>query len=508
MKYFLAVAIIASLILVSFGFAIPEPPGEYIGDLIQTQELPNIVIQLAPTASNTYYLITPTQLYYSANGKTWDLKNNNLPITPKELAVDSSGNIYISSTDVYKSADGGATWNIMGQAGELGSTNNLKVKMLKGTPYAWHPDQGLYYWYPSQGKWYMSISPTQYKVYDFMDVGENVYYVGVQNGEVKLFHGLSPKGTISNTEVAGWFSRILTYYDGAFYVILSKAGGGGSIYKSPDLGQTWEKAYDTPDIPKSISSSIVNGIQVATSGKIYRSWSGSVWKEVNPSIVGQDIISTNLDRQTIIASGTGIIYAYDRNAFPILNLTGNYNVQKNQDLQLSLTAQDLDGDTLTYKWEKVGGPSTYTLTGETTQTATFKATQDGTYNINASATDSSGGKSTKTVTITAGSGLSPPIAKVGEPLPCHTGIECYLTGWHTGTGTNVTYQWTQNSGPQLTWITNSSTTGTGLFIPSGLGTYNFTLTVKSVEGESTADLTIPVTNNAPVINLATTKSRL
>ena len=226
MKYFLAVAIIASLILVSFGFAIPEPPGEYIGDLIQTQELPNIVIQLAPTASNTYYLITPTQLYYSANGKTWDLKNNNLPITPKGLAVDSSGNIYISSTDVYKSADGGATWNIMGQAGELGSTNNLKVKMLKGTPYAWHPDQGLYYWSSSQGKWYMSISSTQYKVYDFMDVGENAYYVGTQNGEVKLFHGLNPKGTISSTEVAGWFSRILTYYDGAFYVILSKAGGG------------------------------------------------------------------------------------------------------------------------------------------------------------------------------------------------------------------------------------------------------------------------------------------
>ncbi len=507
---FLTMFLVALLFLSSSVFAIQEPPGEYIGDLIQTQQFSNEPIQIVSTPQNTYYLVTNQQSYYSSNGKTWVVRNTSLP-TAGGLAIDSSGILYISGSDVYKSVDGGVKWNIVGP-GEFGSTSNLKVKIVQGTLYAWHPDKGLYYYNPSLGHWYVSINSTiHFKVYDFIYVDGGMYYLGVQNGEVKLFHGLEPKGTITGATTDSLYPtlyrKLLTYYEGAIYAALRKTTGGGAIYKSSDLGQTWEKVHDTSSAPASISSSTVNGIQVLTSGKVWRSWSGSVWKEVKSFTGGGgiDIVSTNVDRQTIVAAGYAM-YTYDRNAFPILTLTESYSVQKNQDLQLSLSAQDLEGDTLTYKWEKIGGPDTYTLTGETTQTATFRATQDGIYNINVSATDSSSGKSTKTVIITVGTGVSPPVAKVGLSPSCHAGFDCYLPGWHTGTGTNITYQWTQNSGPSITWITNYSTTGSGSFIPSGLGTYNFTLKVRSNEGESIADLSLTVTNIAPIINLTATKT--
>lgn len=357
MRCFLIVVVLASLVLGSGGFAVPEPLGEYIGDLISTQQFSNEPIQIVSTPQNTYYLVTNQQSYYSANGKNWEIKNSSLPTATGGLTIDSSGTLYISGSDVYKSVDGGVKWNIVGQTGELGSTPNLKVKIVQGTLYAWHPDQGLYYYNPSLGHWYVVISPTQFKVYDFMYVDGGVYYVGVQNGEVKLFHGLTPKGTIAGTITPSYttlYRKLLTYYDGAFYVALRKMAGGGAIYKSSDIGQTWEKVHDTSGTPASISSSTVNGIQIITTDKVWRSWSGSVWKEVKPITGGGiDIISTNIDRQTIVAAGYSV-YTYDRNTFPILDLTENYTIQKNQDLQLSLSARDLEEDTLTYIWEKIG----------------------------------------------------------------------------------------------------------------------------------------------------------
>ena len=173
---------------------------------------------------------------------------------------------------------------------------------------------------------------------------------------------------------------------------------------------------------------------------------------------------------------------------------------------LSGSGSDADGTVVSYKWTKLSGPSSGTITSANSAITTVSGLVQGVYQFQLKVTDNNGAVNTNAmqVTVDAASNL-PPIANAGSDqsitLPLNS-IQLSGSG-SDADGTVVSYLWTKISGPSSGTITNIHSAATSV---NGLvqGVYQFQLQATDNNGASGTDVmqvTVnPAANIPPVAN--------
>jgi ribosomal protein L14 len=170
------------------------------------------------------------------------------------------------------------------------------------------------------------------------------------------------------------------------------------------------------------------------------------------------------------------------------------------------TGSDADGYITSYKWEKISGPSSGSITNINSATAIVIGLVQGIYHFQLQITDNNGGLGVDTMQLTVNAANNiPPVANAGVnqsiTLPANS---VTLTGSGSDAdGTVVSYLWTKISGPSSGIIsidTLAATTVTGLV----QGVYQFQLQVTDnggAIGTSIVQVTVNSSANiSPVAN--------
>ena len=197
------------------------------------------------------------------------------------------------------------------------------------------------------------------------------------------------------------------------------------------------------------------------------------------------------DSETITISVT------DKNLSPVLSAIGDQTVSEGNALNLTLSASDPDGDSVTYSVS--GNASGSSLSGSNFNwTPTLD--QSGTYAITFTANDSNGGSDSETIHITVTNTNQPPILTlIGD----QTVLE--------GSALNLTLSATDEDGDNLTYSISNTPSGSSLsgntfsWTPTNAqsGSYTVTFAVDDGVGNSDSEtITIMVTdkNLPPVLS--------
>ncbi len=170
------------------------------------------------------------------------------------------------------------------------------------------------------------------------------------------------------------------------------------------------------------------------------------------------------------------------------------------------SSSDPDGSIASYAWAQTAGPSTASITGNTTSVATASNLVAGIYTFQLTVTDNSGASSKATVKITVvAAGIQPPVANAGADqtitLPANSVI-INGSGSSASSGNSiVSYAWSEKSGPSAISLTN---TAQNTLNSLQAGTYVFILQVtdnNAATGKDSVTITVnPAANLAPVAN--------
>jgi hypothetical protein len=183
------------------------------------------------------------------------------------------------------------------------------------------------------------------------------------------------------------------------------------------------------------------------------------------------------------------------NYFPFLNAT---------------PSTDQDGWIVSYKWTKISGPSSYSLSSPNTAQTKANGLVAGTYVFRVTVTDNKGATAyddvTVTMTGTGGTTTTPTPTITGAPLAKAGADQVIPMSWKYYPQINATtstdpdgwvksFHWTKVSGPSSYYIVSPNS---GITKVTGLvaGTYVFRITVTDNDGKTaTDDVTITMTNN-------------
>ena len=160
---------------------------------------------------------------------------------------------------------------------------------------------------------------------------------------------------------------------------------------------------------------------------------------------------------------------------------------------------DNDGDTLTYQWAQVSGP-TVTLSDSAAAQPEFHAPAVGTFTFSLVVSDGQASSVLDTVTITVKEVDNRPVAMAGNDLTVQIGDKVVLDGTasYDSDGDTLSYKWIQVSGPAVNLSNPDS--ATPYFIAAIEGNYQFNLTVFDGILWSSTD-SVVITIKQPAINL-------
>jgi hypothetical protein len=201
------------------------------------------------------------------------------------------------------------------------------------------------------------------------------------------------------------------------------------------------------------------------------------------------------------------------------NITVTVNAEPNQvptvnagnDIVLTLptnsttltgSGADADGTVANYSWNRLSGPSTFTISSANTAVTTLSNLVQGIYVFRLTVTDNKGATATDNVTITVNAAPpgpnQPPVADAGPnqaiALPS-TSTTLYGNASFDPDGTISSYLWQQMSGPG-TSILSSTTADIITLNDLQEGTYTFRLIVRDNRNAAdTATVDITVLNN-------------
>jgi hypothetical protein len=169
---------------------------------------------------------------------------------------------------------------------------------------------------------------------------------------------------------------------------------------------------------------------------------------------------------------------------------------------------DEDGTIASYKWNKIAGPTQFTVASATQAQTLVNGLVEGVYKFELVVTDNTGaiGKDTVQVTVTAPPANQLPVAKAGNDrvitLPTNS-LTLNGASSYDPDGSITTYQWNKIVGPAQFTISTPTQAQTEL-INLSQGIYRFELIVKDNNGavaKDTVQVTVnasPQSNQAPV----------
>ncbi len=218
-------------------------------------------------------------------------------------------------------------------------------------------------------------------------------------------------------------------------------------------------------------------------------------------LVNDGTINSVADMVTITASSG--------NSAPMANAGPNQNVTIGALVTLDGSgSSDVNGDTVTYSWSFTSNPGSATLTNETTVNPTFTPSVDGTYVVQLVVNDGTVDSAADTVTITASTGNSAPVANAGPDQVVTTASLVTLDGSNSSdtNGDTLTYSWSfaSPSGVVLSEAITSSPT----FTPDVDGTYVVQLVVNDGTVDSAPDTVTIIAEALRVFTLPDTGQSL
>ncbi len=222
---------------------------------------------------------------------------------------------------------------------------------------------------------------------------------------------------------------------------------------------------------------------------------------------------TDNDGNTATDQVQVVVQAAPPNIAPVANAGADKNITLPvNSTTFNGTGSDNDGSITTWTWTQVSGPSTATLTGNSTANLTASSLTEGVYVFRLTVVDDDGASDFDEVSVTVNPeiGNTPPTANAGTDqlltLPVNS---TNLTGSGSDPdGTVSAYLWTQKSGPSTISITNPSSATASI---NGLiqGVYVFTLQVTDDDGDTDTDditVTVQAGNISPTANAGTDRT--
>ena len=149
-------------------------------------------------------------------------------------------------------------------------------------------------------------------------------------------------------------------------------------------------------------------------------------------------------------------------------------------------SSDPDGTITSYKWTKIAGPTSYSITNSVAASTSITALTAGTYTFRLTVKDNRNGTAYDDMLVIVN---RPPIAKAGADsttkLPKNTST-LIGSGSSDPDGGTMTYLWTKVAGPTTFTIVSPTSTNTGVKnLVAGI--YTFRLTVKDNRGVTAYD---------------------
>jgi len=162
-------------------------------------------------------------------------------------------------------------------------------------------------------------------------------------------------------------------------------------------------------------------------------------------------------------------------------------------------SSDPGGGTLKFVWTKVSGPSSFSITGDSTSTASIGNLTEGTYQLKLTVTNSAGISNTDFVNIVVAASpvaIANAGADINLTLPTNSTALNGAASYSTGGGA-LTYAWTKIAGPSSFSIINENTATPNI---SNLveGSYQLKLSVTNAQGSSAEDIVVITVSAMPV----------
>lgn len=197
-----------------------------------------------------------------------------------------------------------------------------------------------------------------------------------------------------------------------------------------------------------------------------------------------------------------------QNSNPIADAGTDQNVSTGSVVTLSAAAStDADGDSLSYQWALTAIPSSSTaLLSDTTAVApSFTADKDGVYTAQLIVNDGKADSAADTVTITAATANSAPVAHAGTNQNVATGSSVTLdaSASSDADGDVLSYQWSLTVPSSSSALLSNSTSAAPTFTVDKEGVYTAQLIVNDGTVDSapvTVTITAATTNAAPTAN--------
>jgi PKD repeat protein len=166
---------------------------------------------------------------------------------------------------------------------------------------------------------------------------------------------------------------------------------------------------------------------------------------------------------------------------------------------LSVTASDLDGDTLNYSWAQTSGPAGAVLVNANSANPTFTPGAKGSYEFTVTVTDGFGGSASEPVTVTVNNRA--PTANAGsvQSVLVNQSVQLNGTASSDPDGDPLSYTWTQTGGPAVT-LTDANAVQPSFVAPAQPATLTFSLVVADDENLTSPPSSVTINVNDVAIS--------
>lgn len=197
---------------------------------------------------------------------------------------------------------------------------------------------------------------------------------------------------------------------------------------------------------------------------------------------------TATDDQGASSSDEISVNVAEENQAPTVNAGSDIMLQlPTNSVNITATANDPDGNIVSYLWVRISGQNGETISGTNSATASITNLSQGIYVFQVTVTDNEGATGIDQVKVTIQAENIIPTANAGGDIEIQLPINSANINGAGGDvdGTIVSYEWSKESGPMVTLVNQNSATLTLNDLLEGI--YIFRLTVTDNDGASNFD---------------------